>query len=168
MRIVVNDSSALIDLKKGGLLAAFLDLPYELIVPDGVLADELLSFTKAEVALMRRKMTVTRLNGEQVRRAQQQQRSTPALAVYDCAAFVIAVDEKDAILLTGDRRLREVAQNAQIECHGILWVVDELAKAELAGPRTLLRALERWHADSLIRLPRHELERAILRLRKGP
>jgi hypothetical protein len=62
MRIIVNDSSALIDLKKGGLLEIFLGLPFTLVVSDDLLADELLSFTKAEIALMRRKMSVATLN----------------------------------------------------------------------------------------------------------
>jgi hypothetical protein len=58
MRIIVNDSSALIDLKKGGLLEIFLGLPFTLVVSDDLLADELLSFTKAEIALKRRKMSI--------------------------------------------------------------------------------------------------------------
>ncbi len=41
MRIIVNDSSALIDLKKGGLLEIFLGLPFTLVVSDDLLADEL-------------------------------------------------------------------------------------------------------------------------------
>ncbi len=54
MRIIVNDSSALIDVKKGGLLEILVELPFEFVVSDELLADELLSFTKSEIAFMRR------------------------------------------------------------------------------------------------------------------
>lgn len=34
MRIIVSDSSALIDLRKGGLLELFFKLPFEFVIPD--------------------------------------------------------------------------------------------------------------------------------------
>lgn len=79
MRIIVNDSSALIDLKKGGLLEIFLGLPFTLVVSDDLLADELLSFTKAEIALMRRKVSVATLDGDEMDRVRETQRASPAL-----------------------------------------------------------------------------------------
>ncbi|HRI89799.1 MAG TPA: hypothetical protein PK869_16110 [Candidatus Hydrogenedentes bacterium] len=166
MRIIVSDSCALIDLKKGRLLDVFVQLPYELVVPDMVLADELLSFSKAETALMRRCMTVVHLDGNQVLRMHREQHANPALTHYDCAAVVIAEANPDAILLTGDRRLRAVAVSAGIECHGVLWVVEELDKAKLTTKARLLSAMELWRADLLVRLPREELERLIARFKR--
>jgi hypothetical protein len=48
MRIVVSDSSCLIGLRKASLLAAFLKLPYEVLIPNTLFDDELLKFTAAE------------------------------------------------------------------------------------------------------------------------
>jgi len=48
MRIVVSDSSCLIDLRKGSLLDAFLKLPYEILIPNTLFEDELLKFTSAQ------------------------------------------------------------------------------------------------------------------------
>jgi len=118
MRIIVNDSSAFIDLKKGGLLEAFLDLPFTLVVSNDLLADELLSFTKAETALMRRKMNVVSLSGDEMGLMRGTQRTSPALSLHDCAAFVLAQREDGCILLTGDKRLRARAEGVKIECHG--------------------------------------------------
>ena len=42
MRIIVSDSSCLIDLRKVGLLDAFLKLPYEFLIPNTLFEDELL------------------------------------------------------------------------------------------------------------------------------
>jgi predicted nucleic acid-binding protein len=166
MRIVVNDTSALIDLKKGGLLKVFLELPFELVVSDDIVADELLSFTKAEISLMRRKMTIAALDSSELAQVAALQRKVLSLSLHDCASFVIAQRETGCILLTGDRRLRAKAEQAKIECHGILWAIEEIAKARLATSKKLLKALELWRNDRLVRLPVQELERTIVNLKK--
>ena len=166
MRIIVNDSSALIDLKKGGLLEVLVELPFEFVVSDALLADELLSFTKHDIAFMRRKMTVATLDGSEMLRVAAIQASSVALSFHDCSALVMAQRESGCILLTGDRRLRTKAEAAQVECHGVLWIVEELAKAKLALPKTLLKALEAWREDSTVRLPSTELNQAINRYKR--
>lgn len=166
MRIIVTDSSSLIDLKKGHLLDAFLDLPHELIVPESMLLDELLSFTESEVGLMRRKMTVTALDGAQIKRVHAVQHAEPALTLYDCMALIVATDNPGAILLTGDRRLRNVAMNDGIQAHGVLWIVQELANLQITPPSLLMNALERWRDDKLVRLPAADVDRLMRQLRK--
>lgn len=47
MRLIVSDSSCLIDLRKASLLEAFLDLPYEVLIPDALFEEELVRFTPA-------------------------------------------------------------------------------------------------------------------------
>ena len=48
MRIVVSDSSCLIDLRKASLLDVFLRLPYEFLIPNTLFEEELLRFTDEE------------------------------------------------------------------------------------------------------------------------
>lgn len=43
MRIIINDSSALIDLAKTWLLESLLRLPYRFVIPDVLYADELIT-----------------------------------------------------------------------------------------------------------------------------
>jgi hypothetical protein len=69
MRIIVSDSSCLIDLRKGSLLAAFLQLPYEILIPNTLFEDELLRFTDDEKKLLRRSMKIMDLPGDSVLRA---------------------------------------------------------------------------------------------------
>ena len=47
-RLVISDSSCLIDLRKASLLEAFLRLPYEVLIPDTLFEDELLRFSPAQ------------------------------------------------------------------------------------------------------------------------
>ena len=150
---------------KGGLLEIFLGLPFTLVVSDDLLADELLSFTKAESAVMRRKMAVASLDGEEMELVAQTQREAPALSLHDCAAFVLAQREDGCILLTGDRRLRAKAEGAEIECHGVLWAVEQIAAEKLATTKTLIKTLKAWRDDSTVRLPHAELTQLIARLK---
>lgn len=72
MRIIVSDTSCLIDLRKASLLAAFMKLPYEIIIPDTLFEEELLKFSEAEKNILREGgLTVTELSGEGVLRAQE-------------------------------------------------------------------------------------------------
>jgi hypothetical protein len=48
MRIVVSDSSCLIDLRKVSLLDIFLQLPYEFLIPNTLFEEELLRFSAAQ------------------------------------------------------------------------------------------------------------------------
>ena len=48
MRIIVSDSSCLIDIRKASLIDAFLKLPYEILIPDTLFEDELLKFTDVQ------------------------------------------------------------------------------------------------------------------------
>ena len=54
MRLIVSDSSCLIDLRKASLLEAFLELPYEVLIPDLLFEEELVRFTPAQKDLLLR------------------------------------------------------------------------------------------------------------------
>jgi hypothetical protein len=54
MRIVVSDSSCLIDLRKVSLLDAFLKLPYEILIPNTLFEEEFLKFTEAQKRMLLR------------------------------------------------------------------------------------------------------------------
>ena len=154
MRIVVSDSSCLIDLRKASLLDAFLRLPYEFLIPNTLFEEELLKFTAAQKrALIRGGLKVIDLSGERVLRAQQVVRRIPALSVHDGFAFALADRYPGCILLTGDAGLRTLAAENQIEVHGVLWVLDEIHRNHLATPATLLSTLRLFAADPTVRLP---------------
>jgi len=84
MRIVVSDSSCLIDLRRVSLLDALLRLPCEFLIPNTLFEDELLKFTPVQKkALVRGGLQVIDLPGERVLRAQAVMRQAPRLSVHD-------------------------------------------------------------------------------------
>lgn len=164
MRIVISDTSCLIDLHKGGLLAGLLGLPYRFAIPLPLFEDELLDMPPHEKALLVDSgLEVWELSGEQVKQAGDIQRKNRALTINDCFAFVAAADVPDSILLTGDGPLRKYASRQSVTVHGVLWAIDEIHESALLPPHALCRALEIFVDDPTVWLPTGELLR---RLRK--
>src|SRR5687768_4868230 len=110
MRIVVSDSSCLIDLRKASLLDAFLKLPYEVLIPNTLFEDELLKFTATEKrGLLRDGLKVVDVPGKGVLRAREILQQTPRLSIHDGFAFAVAEAHEGCILVTGDLLLRTLA-----------------------------------------------------------
>ena len=165
MRIIVSDSSCLIDLRKASLLTAFLKLPYEIVIPNTLFEDELLRFSGQEKkCLLDNGLKLVDLPGKEVSRAIHIGRDFPALSIHDCFAFALAESKPDSILLTGDGQLRIVASQHQVEVHGVLWAIDEMHGTSTATASQLIQALKLFDSDPLIfRLPGRELK-AYIRL----
>ena len=164
MQVVISDSSCLIDLQKTLLIDAFLRLPYEVLIPNPLFEEELLTFTAAQKrALVRGGLKVVDLPGEGVLRARQVIRELPSLSIHDGFAFALAESRPGCILLTGDGLLRTLAGKQKIEVHGVLWVIDELHIHAISAGETLLNALRMMARDSTVRLPHRELAAYIKR-----
>jgi predicted nucleic acid-binding protein len=164
MRIVVSDSSCLIDLRKVSLLDALLKLPCEFLIPNTLFEDELLKFTPIQKkALVRGGLQVIDLPGERVLRARAVMRQAPRLSVHDGFAFALAESQSGCILLTGDGELRSLATQHNMEVHGVLWVIDELHRNRIVKAKALLSALQTFSSDPTVRLPRREVATFIKR-----
>lgn len=164
MRIIVSDSSCLIDLRKASLLDAFVHLPYELLIPNTLFEDELLKFTPAQKqALVSGGLKVIDMPGERVSRAIEVARQVPRLSINDGFAFALAEQHAGCVLLSGDGALRIHAMSCSMEVRGVLWVIDELHGHGIAPVTTILEALNLLGADHTVRLPAREIGAAIRR-----
>ena len=158
LRIVISDSSCLIDLRKASLLDAFLRLPYEWLIPNTLFEEELLKFGAAQKnRLLRGGLKVVELPGEGVLRAREIVREFAHLSIHDAFAYALAESRPGCILLTGDGPLRVFARKKKIEVHGVLWVVDELHVHKISTRTLLHSALEVLAQDPTVRLPQLEL-----------
>jgi predicted nucleic acid-binding protein len=168
MRIVVSDSSCLIDLRKASLLDAFLCLPYEFLIPNTLFDEELLTFTSAEKkALVHAGLKVVDLPGANVLQAVALMRSAPRLSMHDSFAFALAEMHPGCVLLTGDGDLRKLAELRKMDVHGVLWVLDELHRNKVSTTGVLRAAVEVFSTDATVRLPRREIAVYLKRFTKG-
>lgn len=165
MRIVVSDTTCMIDLRKVALLEAFLRLPYTVVMPDTLFDDEWLSLSDDEKETLRDLgLEVRSLSGELVQCAGAYFNQHVRLKLNDCFALTLAEDIADCILLTGDRSLRRVAEDKGIEVHGVLWVMDELEAHNIESPDVLRAALQLFRDDDLVFLPPDEIARRMRQL----
>ncbi|WP_096704077.1 hypothetical protein [Magnetospirillum sp. 15-1] len=165
-RIVISDSSVLMDLAKTGLVEAALLLPFEFVIPDVMVAEELLdlgSYTADQLLALGFKEGA--LDGKGVTTAFAYTSEFRAeLSRQDCFALTLA-EVRQCILMTGDRRLRRVAESKSIEVHGLIWLIDLMIEHAVVSKEAMLAGLERLASDPKIRLPRKLLNERLQTLR---
>lgn len=162
--IVVNDACCLIDLRKGGLLATMLRLPFRFLVPLPVRVNELLDLTPNEwEALEAAGLGTFDLPSAMVAQALAVRSVRPRLSANDCFCFATTQAHAGAILLTGDALLRRAATEAGLRVHGVLWVADQLRAGALCAEVEIATALEVWRDDPAVFLPRAEIESRLRR-----
>ena len=83
-----------------------------------------------------------------------------SLSLVDSFALALVV-ENDWTLLTGDRVLRSLARTERVECHGLLWVLDQMIETALVDRRTLYSGLKAIADHPRCRLPRAEVNRRL-------
>ena len=150
------------------MLEAFLDLPYEVLIPDALFEEELVRFTPAQKGLLLRGgLKVVELPAKSVLRARAIVSEHPQLSIHDAFAFAIAESLEDCILLTGDGELRTLAEINRLEVHGILWVIDQVHDIGLAPTEVLLAVLHDFAHDPSVRLPHRELTARIRRYKQA-
>ncbi|MEM5542688.1 type II toxin-antitoxin system VapC family toxin [Sulfitobacter sp. AS92] len=153
-RVIINDASCLIDLRKGRLLHVLCRLPVEVIVPLPIRESELLDFTPQEWAMLDGDGLITYdLPPDEVGEAFAIKRAHGRLSANDCFCIVTANHFDEAILLTGDRLLTRVARDRELQVHGILWVTEQLRLLELCDHDFLHTALTLWRNDKSVFVP---------------
>jgi predicted nucleic acid-binding protein len=165
MRIIVSDTSCLIDLRKADLLSATMALPFTVQVALPLARDELSSFGPEDwQRLTDLGLEIVDLDGERVARALALMRLHRRLSAYDALSLALAEQQRDCILLTSDGDLRRAGEALAIEVHGVLWVIDRIADGQLLSNQELFTALTRLKADPLVFLPAEEVETRLRRL----
>ena len=161
-RVVVNDASCLIDLRKGGLLQVMLQLPYQFVVPLPIRRSEVLDLTVRQWDnLTRAGMETYDLSPVQVEAATLLKTKYCGLSANDCLCLAVALSYNDGVLLTGDKYLGKIANKLGVLVHGVLWIVDELKAADACSDAVLIDALEVWKADQSVFLPKHLIDQRI-------
>ena len=164
MKVLVSDTSVLIDLERGNLLDCCFTLPFEFAVPDLLYRQELDGHGGAE--LVAKGLLVEELTGEELIVAQTTRGVRPRLSLPDAFAYSLA-SQRGWTLLTGDGELRALAQAQGLPFFGVLWVCDQLFETGVIETVLLADGLEAIGAHPRCRLPKAEIRIRIDRYRQG-
>ena len=158
MQVLVSDTSVLVDLERGSRLEASFRLPFQFSVPDLLFERELKNF--GGDALLRLGLVVEELDGDGVALALAYRQRIPSLTIPDSFALALA-RAREWVLLTGDGPLRQLAADEAVECHGVLWLLDQIEAARAASFRELHDGLTAISNHLRCRLPRTEIRRRL-------
>ena len=160
MHVLVSDTSVLVDLERGSLLEASFRLPFRFVVPDLLYERELKNYGGDE--LIKLGLVVEELDGDGVSLALAYRQQAPALSLPDCFALALA-QTRSWVLLSGDGALRQLAADEAVECHGVLWLLDEMHGADVVNIRQLHDGLTAIAKHPRCRLPKPEIRRRLAR-----
>ena len=158
MKVLVSDTSVLIDLDRGSLVEPAFRLPFEFTVPDLLYERELKAHGGPD--LIRLGLRVEELDGDEVSIALGYLRRRRSLSLPD--SFALALAKTNAwTLLSGDRGLRELAEEEGVACHGVLWLLDRIFEHRVIDPGVLRAGLDALAAHPRCRLPGSEIRKRL-------
>lgn len=158
--IAVQDANILIDLIKTGLFDHCLALPFSFTTTN-IIMDELIEEQAAviEPHINSGKFTVIKITSEELVEIILLSEENTSLSEQDWSAYYYA-HKKSSLLLTGDKRLRTIAESKRIVVCGILWVFDRLVENAILSEEeacTNLKILKNINK----RIPQTEYEKRV-------
>ncbi len=149
--VLVTDTNIWIDLENGKILADVFRLPYQFFITDFAV-DELVHPGWSRLQELGLKAHV--LEPEYVLELVRLRNVHHQLSAVDLAALLLA-KALEASLVTGDRRLHELAFVQGMSVHGVLWILDEMVIHQVLTVNQAVAALrEMLHQGA--RLPKIE------------
>jgi predicted nucleic acid-binding protein len=161
----VVDTNIWIDLHFADLLVVVLRMPFDWLTPD-LVVEELTKTTSQMIGLMLREHGVQEraLSPDQVRDAARLAVLYRHPSRVDLLSLALA-KSLGVALLTGDRRLREAAEQERVVVHGVLWLLDQSIAGQTLTKAEATAALSQMLAAGS-RLPREEVEERLRQWRK--
>ena len=120
--IVISDACVLIDIEQSELTSKMFNLPFKFTVPDVLFAEEL---NEKHALLISYGLKIETLSSKLVTEAFNLRQKNPRLSVNDLLALTLA-KSRNNVLLTGDKALRKIAYEFNLEVHGTIWVVEQM------------------------------------------
>lgn len=152
--VLVTDTNIWIDLENGKILADVFRLPFQFFTTDFAVEE----FIHPKWATLQDLGLQTHgLEPEYVLELVRLRQIHRQLSAIDLAALLLA-RALDASLVTGDRRLNELAKAQGVPVHGVLWILDEMVIHHVLTENQAAIAL-REMLDQGARLPDGECQK---------
>jgi len=158
MNLLIHDANILIDLIKTECVGHFFSLKYEMFTTSAVMGEldeeqqRILEQFIAENILKIRKFND--IEDEAIFKIYS---NTPGISYPDATVYFASKD-MGALLLTGDKKLRSVAESSGVDVKGIFWAFDEMKMNKALTVAEYKRKLEKLKEINR-RLPMEEFEK---------
>ena len=162
MKLAVQDANIIIDLIKIDLWQIALKLELEIYTTDFVVGE----LGEDQVAIIQPYIDqgyfrIRAFDAGEVVEIFGLNERIPALSAADCSVLHSARLD-GAMVLTGDKRLRNEVRSKQLEVHGILWIFDELLQQGIIDFQHAISKLEILMKTN-VRLPKKECQLRIVK-----
>ena len=156
--LTVSDASIIIDVEVGQLTESMFKLrDTSFYMPDMLFEQEL---RKRHGHLLKLGLHLCSLSKDSIEEILKlTKRHSKRISSLDFFALQLA-REKSYILLTGDRRLCTVAKEYHIQCHGTIWIVEQMLKQCVISLSVARKAYDRMIADGS-RLPLEKMDASL-------
>lgn len=144
MKVAVKDANVFIDLESMGILDLWFQLDYQTITSSFVVVElEDGGHANALASIHAGQVIEAVISGEEMEgfEALRVECEPTGLSMADVSVLYLAIREK-ALLLSGDKPLRNQAKVHLVEIHGTLWIMDQLVESELLPKRVAAERLE--------------------------
>lgn len=158
---ISSDTNIWIDFYEVQHLALPFRLNHEFYLSRNAYAEELLKSEELRDNLITLGLKLAEITDDEFSQATVYEEMYRRLSMHDAIALAIA-KSRNWILLTGDRHLREAADKELVECHGIIWIYDELKESKKLTEdeyRLAIGDLIKAVENGRCRLPKNELEK---------
>lgn len=138
LKKLILDTSICIDLYNGNLLKVVLQLPYEFVLPDVIIAE--LKEPPGEF-LLKIGFLKESLPGNEIQNVIALRARYSGPSTNDLFALLLA-KRNSCPLITGDNALRKASVQEGIATHGLLWLMDEMFEYSFLTGRAAVNTLE--------------------------
>lgn len=165
MKIIITDTNVLFDVIKIGALPEFFSLEYEICTTVFVIQEILPSPQKEtiETFIRAKKLVIFGFSIEEVEEVINFNTGRDLKRFTDKSVIWKSLQLK-CPMLTGDRKMREVAEKMGLEVHGSIWIIDELIGNNLISTEKARILLEQLQLTNSW-LPKDEIEKRINKLK---
>lgn len=156
---ISSDTNVWIDFFEIGHLEHPFRLDYDYFISENTYNDEFKKSPMLKADLIRRGLQLAQVTNDEFHDALMYMNRYTKLSVYDALALAIARQRK-WVLLSGDQPLRKAAIQEQVECHGTIWIYDQLkasGKISDAEYGAVINELINAVSNGRCRLPMAEL-----------
>jgi predicted nucleic acid-binding protein len=161
-KILVSDTNIWIDLHQSGLLETVFQLPHQFVTTEFVWR-ELRKPPGQQLTDLG--LGIEIINSTEIPTLFDLKQTLNNSSLADVSCYFVA-RERGWALLTNDGALRKSGHNAELEVRGILWILDELAQAQILSPAELADALDLMRSTGS-RLPDAECLQRLKKWRGG-